>query len=167
MKLNTTGLDFIKKWEGYKDTVYKDLAGYLTVGYGHKVTSSDNLKLGDKITEKKATDFLTADVKKAEDAVNSHPKISKMSQNMFNAVTSLVFNVGRDPVKTKTNDLYKALNDDNTYKSPISTSCKNAVVTGFTYTKAGGNRVEGLVNRRNAELNVFLGTTDKVYISMK
>ncbi len=170
MKISSTGLTFIKTWEtedGTADlTVYEDVAGYLTVGYGHKVTSADNLEEGDKITEKQATTFLTADLKTAETAVNTLPKLSSMNQDQYDSVVSLVFNVGTDPVKKTSNDLYKALNNSNTYKTPISTACKNAVVTGFTYTKAGGDRILGLVNRRNAELNVFLDTDSVEYITM-
>lgn len=170
MKISSTGLTFIKKWETGDGkatlTVYKDVAGYLTVGYGHKVTSADSLKLGDKITETKADAFLTADLSTAETAVNKLPKLSSMNQDQYDSVVSLVFNVGTACVTSTSNDLYKALNDSNTYKKPISTACKNAVVTGFTYTKAGGVRVKGLVNRRNAELNVFLNTSSVVYITM-
>lgn len=89
-----------------------------------------------------------------------------MTQVMYNATASLLYNLGTSPVTTTSNDLYKVLNDNNTYKSPISTASKNAVVTAFTYTKVNGVRNQGLVNRRNAELNVFLGTSDKVYITM-
>lgn len=166
MNVNDTGKELIKKWEGCKLTVYKDIAGHLTVGYGHKITSSDNLKEGDTISQSKANSFLSSDIKFVENAIDSHPKASKLTQDMYNATASLLFNVGTSPIKTKTNDLYKVLNDDNTYKSPISSSSKNAVITAFTYTKSNGVRVQGLVNRRNAELNVFLGTDNEEYISM-
>ena len=37
--------------EGYRKTVYPDSLGIPTVGIGHKVVPSDNLKLGDQITD--------------------------------------------------------------------------------------------------------------------
>ncbi|WP_342757413.1 lysozyme [Kineothrix sedimenti] len=169
MNVNTTGKDFIKKWECNNIaelTVKDDGFGNLTVGYGHKVVTADKLKAGDKITQAKADSFFTSDLSTVETAINKHPKVGSMTQVMYNATASLLYNVGTSPVTTTTNDLYKALNSDATYKSPISTAAKNAVVTAFTYTKVNGKRVEGLVNRRNAELNVFLGTTDKIYITM-
>lgn len=166
MTVNTTGKNFIKEWEGVRLTVYKDVGGNLTVGYGHKVVASDNLKEGDTITQTKANSFFTSDLSIVEKAINKHPKVDKMTQVMYNATASLLYNVGTSPVTTTSNDLYKVLNDNNTYKSPISTASKNAVVTAFTYTKVNGVRNQGLVNRRNAELNVFLGTSDKVYITM-
>lgn len=166
MNVNSDGKTLIKKWEGEKLVVYADAAGKLTVGVGHKIVPADNLKLGDKITQAKSDEFFTADLGKVEAAINKHPKVSKMTQVMYNATASLLYNVGTAPVTTSTNDLYKALNDDNTYKSPISTTCKNAVVTAFTYTKINGVRNEGLVNRRNDELNIFLSTSGQTYITM-
>lgn len=169
MNVNTTGKDFIKKWEsGGKAnlTVYDDGYGNLTVGYGHKVVTADKLKAGDKITQAKADSFFTSDLGVVEAAINKHPTVGSMTQVMYNATASLLYNVGTAPVTTKTNDLYKALNSDATYKSPISSTAKDAVVTAFTYTKVNGTRVQGLVNRRNAELNVFLGTSNQVYITM-
>lgn len=50
MTVNTTGKNFIKEWEGVRLTIYKDVGGNLTVGYGHKVVAADNLKEGDTIT---------------------------------------------------------------------------------------------------------------------
>ena len=164
--LDTNGKNFIKDHEGYNLTVYKDVGDKLTVGYGHLVVAADNLKLGDKITQTKADDFFVADIKKSVDDTNTHPKVDSLSQSQFNAVIAFVFNVGTAPVTNTGNDLYKALNDSNTYKTPISDSCKKAIVTGFTYTKVGDKRVEGLVNRRNDELNLFLGTKNVKYITM-
>jgi len=170
MNVSSSGKTFIKEHEcigGKPDlTVYEDVAGYPTVGYGHKVTSADKLELGDKITKKRADSLFTSDISSFEEAANTLPKLSKMNQDQFDAVISLIFNVGKDPVQVTTNDLYVALNDNNTYKKPISSSCKKAVVKGFTYTKAGGKRLQALVDRRNDELNLFLGTDSVVYITM-
>lgn len=61
-------------------------------------------------------------------------------------------------IKDSDTDLYKALNDSNTYLDPISTSCKKAVVKGFTYTKVNGVRNKGLVfciNQQNRRTNLF------------
>ncbi len=34
-RINAAGLSLIKQWEGLKTTPYKDVAGILTIGYGH------------------------------------------------------------------------------------------------------------------------------------
>jgi hypothetical protein len=35
MKLSVEGLELIKKFEGFRDHVYRDVAGFPTIGYGH------------------------------------------------------------------------------------------------------------------------------------
>ncbi|MCD7819362.1 MAG: lysozyme [Lachnospiraceae bacterium] len=120
--------------------------------------SSDNLSYGQTITQTKANSLFDADIAVVETAVNTLPKLSKLTQDQFDAISSLVFNVGTAPVKDTSNDLYKALNKD--------TFVKSEIVTGFTYTLVNGVRNQGLVNRRNVELNLFFGTSDVEYISM-
>lgn len=53
--------DHIKLKEGCRLVVYADTRGFATVGYGHKVTEKDGLKLGDKITQEKANDIFAHD----------------------------------------------------------------------------------------------------------
>lgn len=158
MKVSTSGKNMIKGFESLRLDVYDDGAGHLTVGYGHKIVSSDNLKAGDSITQARADSLFNTDISAVEKSVNTLPKLSKISQDQFDAISSLVFNVGPKPVTDKNNDLYKALNKD--------TFVESEIVTGFTYTKVNGVRNEGLVKRRNAELNLFLGTKDVEYITM-
>lgn len=166
----TGGLNIIKKWESERQTgdphliVYPDDAKNPTVGWGHKVLPSDNLTIGDRITYSQAEAFLKADLNKAEVATNKHPKISKIRQVQFDAVISLCFNVGTAPVVNPANDLYKALNNDATYAQPISDAAKAAIIKGFTYTRINGKPANGLINRRNEELNLFLGTSGINYI---
>lgn len=158
MTVSSSGKTMIKGFEGLRLTVYDDGAGNLTVGYGHKVVSGDNLKSGDTISQQKADAFFSSDIQVAENAINKLPKISKITQDQFDAIASLVFNVGTKPVTDTNNDLYKALNKD--------TFVQSEVVTGFTYTKVNGVRNKGLVDRRNKELNLFFGTSNVEYITM-
>jgi GH24 family phage-related lysozyme (muramidase) len=51
----------IKLKEGLRLEVYADTRGFLTVGYGHKITPDDNLKLGDKITQSQADNYFEHD----------------------------------------------------------------------------------------------------------
>ena len=65
---------FIKSWEGFSNIVYLDTAGYLTIGYGHKLTGEelDDLKQnsGMKIEEIKA--FLIEEKKNAANLKKYH-----------------------------------------------------------------------------------------------
>jgi len=47
--------------EGYETKVYKDSLGRLTVGIGHLVTRTDNLKLGDEVDAKRIDGFFKDD----------------------------------------------------------------------------------------------------------
>ncbi len=61
----------IKKREGIKTNPKKQPVVYLdklkkpTVGYGHLVAASDNLKVGDVVTDKQVSDFFKVDGAKA------------------------------------------------------------------------------------------------------
>jgi len=52
----------LRQDEGERLEVYKDSLGYLTAGVGHLVRSSDELKLGDKITQQQSDDWFKEDV---------------------------------------------------------------------------------------------------------
>lgn len=81
--------------EGYNLTVYKDSLGYLTVGIGHKVTSSDNLKLGQKISATQANAFFKADIDRAFNAAISQAKeLNKFTPDMIARLTSVNFQLG-------------------------------------------------------------------------
>lgn len=155
MQVSNAGKELIKKHEKRRKEVYDDGYGNLTVGYGHKVLPEDDLVEGQEISDERIDDFFTSDIAKVEKYVNTLPKISKLSQNQFDAISSLVFNVGQEPVVDKNNDLYKALNKD--------VFVKDEIVVGFTYTMGGES---ALVKRRNDELNMFFRTEGTVYITM-
>jgi GH24 family phage-related lysozyme (muramidase) len=52
LQLSENGLDFLKNVEGFNPFVYKDAAGYQTIGYGHKLKSDERFRPG--ITEDRA-----------------------------------------------------------------------------------------------------------------
>ena len=58
-------LEKLKEFEGFRSEAYLDAAGVPTVGYGH----TKNVKLGDKITEYCAKEYLLQDLYETEQAV--------------------------------------------------------------------------------------------------
>lgn len=81
--------------EGWRLDVYQDSLGFLTVGIGHKVLVSDNLKFGDKITPERAWQFFHADVAKAFDAARKQAKqCGKYTPEFIAALTSVNFQLG-------------------------------------------------------------------------
>ncbi len=96
LNISQKGIDHIKKSEN--DTgnlsVQDDGLGNPTAGYGHKVTPQDNLKMNDPISQSKADSLLAQDIAIAEGVVENLVGSLPVSQNEFDALTDLAFNVG-------------------------------------------------------------------------
>lgn len=54
MKTSPAGRNFIKRFEGYRDISYRDVAGIWTIGYGH----TKGVLPDQEITEAQADAFL-------------------------------------------------------------------------------------------------------------
>lgn len=67
-------------------------------------------------------------MKHAENALNRHFKIDKLSQSQYNASVDFLFNLGTGYATNSISNFYKALNNDNIYKRPISQSAKSVIV---------------------------------------
>lgn len=135
MNVSNVGVNLVKKWEGCRLMAYLDPGGIPTIGYGHTA----GVKIGDKITEEKATEFLLQDLKKAEAAVNKYSGYG-FNQNEYDALVSFAYNVGS-----------------------INQLCKNGTRTKYqiaqhiqAYVLCNGKRLTGLVNRRKEEYNLFI-----------
>ena len=135
MKISETGLNLIKQFEDCRLTAYKDSVGIPTIGYGH----TKGVKLGQKITQAQANEYLRQDVASAEKAVSKY-KYS-YNQNQFDALVSFTFNCGAGNLKKITNSGTRTL-------AQISARLPN-------YNKAGGKVLTGLVRRRAAEKKLF------------
>ena len=97
------GIDLIKSFENCELTAYQDVAGVWTIGYGHTA----GVYAGMTITQAQAEEFLRSDLKTAENAVNG--KVTyPLTQNMFDALVSLTFNIGSGNFGSST--LLKKLN---------------------------------------------------------
>jgi lysozyme len=95
MKTSDAGLKFIEGQEGYRSSVYRDIAGVPTIGFGHV------LKMGDPVTvtKEQAMDLLRHDVASAESAINSMVKVD-LNQNQFDALVDFTFNAGNGALAT-------------------------------------------------------------------
>ncbi len=109
--IDDAGINLIKEFEGYKNQAYKCSAGYWTIGYGHKLTTKDDFaRIAQGINRKDATDKditganreLT--LKECEDILKQDLRVfcdgvrmainNKATQNQFNAMVSLAYNIG-------------------------------------------------------------------------
>ncbi len=97
--------------EGRRNDVYYDTQGYLTVGIGHKVTSQDNLRAGQKISDAQIEDFFEQDVQKAFAAAKGQAnELGKYDADLIAALTGVNFQLGtgwRSKFKNTWEDLKK------------------------------------------------------------
>lgn len=94
MRTSATGLKKIAVREGTILHVYKDSKGLPTAGVGHLITAAEKAEypVGRKITQAECDAWLQSDLTKCEDAVNGLGV--SLKQNEFDALVSLVFNIG-------------------------------------------------------------------------
>lgn len=126
---------FIKKKEGYSKAIYRDVAGFKTVGYGHKVTGKEGKLSHEAILNK--------------DVLSVHNMLAEvvevpLTHGQYVAIASLAYNVGNGAFTRST--LLKCLNAGN--KACVNREFNKWVV-------AGGKVNKGLINRRNAEKLIY------------
>ncbi|MEK7802037.1 MAG: hypothetical protein AAB276_06245 [Pseudomonadota bacterium] len=81
--------------EGYRLDVYRDSKGILTVGIGHKVLSSDRLKIGDKITPVQVQAFFEKDTASAFAAAKKQAKeLSRYTADFIAALAEVNYQLG-------------------------------------------------------------------------
>lgn len=146
-----TGIALIKKFEGCELTAYLCPANVVTVGFGH---TGSGVKLGDTITQAQADELLAKDLIRFENVVFNSVRFG-LSQHEFDSLVSFAFNVGVTAFRNSSLVNY------------INRGMKlHAGLEFQKWTKAtvGGKKVElpGLVARREAERNLFLGNNQEV-----
>ncbi len=141
-RITAAGLSHIMQWEGCRLTAYPDVAGVLTIGYGHtSAAGAPVVKPGMRITQQEADDILRRDLAKFENRVNALVKVP-LTDNQFAVLVSFDFNTGALHKST----LLKKLNARDYNSVPAEL---------MKWVNAGGKRVQGLVNRRAAEAGLW------------
>ena len=139
-QISPHGLAKLKQWEGLKTKAYKDSGGVWTIGYGHTATAGEpKPRAGMVITAAEAESILLKDLTQYEAAIENNVKV-KLTDNQFAALVSFVYNIPLASFKKST--LLKKLNQGNYDAVPTEL---------MKWTKAGGKKIQGLVNRRRAE----------------
>src|SRR5690606_15582818 len=140
-----SGIDLIRNFESLRLNAYDDGVGVWTIGYGTtKYPGGVRVKKGDVCTLDQAKAYMQHDLKKFEQTVNSTVKVP-VNQNQFDALVSLAYNIG--PTAFEESTLVKRLNEKN-YKA--------AAEQFDLWVNARGKRLQGLVNRRAIEKELFL-----------
>lgn len=157
MQVSEKGKKLLAEWEGVKLQVYKDVAGLPTIGVGHLLTRDEltsgkiwirggPIKYANGLTKEQVMDLLGQDLEEFEKVVNNSVKV-ELKQNQFDALVSFTFNVGANAFKNST--LLKVLNQGQYEEVPNQ-------LRRWVY--AGGQKVQGMINRREKEINLWKGS---------
>lgn len=141
MDISEAGVAFIKEWEGFAAQVYDDVAGYGTIGYGHKLREGERFGT---LTEAQADTLLRADLARFVRAVKK--SVPHLQQHQFDALVSFTYNVGEGALLTS--KLIKRMREGD---------IEGAAEEFERWCYAGGKPVPGLTKRRLAERAMFLG----------
>lgn len=145
MKISNVGLVLIASFEGTKLKAYDDGVGVWTIGIGTTVyPNGTKVKKGDSCTLDQAKTYFAHDLKRFEASVNNLVKVP-LSQNQFDALVSLVYNIGSGNFASST--LLKKLN---------AKDYAGAAEQFPQWNRGGGKVMKGLVRRRDAERALFL-----------
>ena len=160
-QISPDGIEFIKRYEGVKNTVYNDVAHLPSIGVGHKLlpaeiqgqyvqVGNDKIPINQALTDDQVNTLLQQDLQPAMTAVRNGVTV-QITQPQFDMLTSFTFNVGANAFKNST--LLKVLNQGN---------FDQATNEFLRWNKAGGQVIEWLTNRRRAEATNFRGNIPKL-----
>jgi lysozyme len=150
LTLSREGLRVIARWEGYRPHWYKDSAGVWTIGYGTTaaVPGVSRDSLSGPISKDDALVLLRRGAEGASRCIRDSVGVH-LEQPEFDALVSFVYNVGCPALRRST--LLKHLNAGRT---------ERAAQEFGRWVYAGGQLLEGLKRRREAEKRLFLQDPD-------
>jgi lysozyme len=154
MRTSAAGRKAIAAHEGNVLTAYQDSVGVWTIGVGHTAAAGAPIpKKGMKITAAESDEILSRDLAGVEAEVNKLVKVP-LNQSQFDALVSLVFNIGGTAFRKST--LLRKLNAGD-YAGAA------AQFASWDKGTIGGKKVaiKGLTNRRADERKLFLSEPAK------
>lgn len=138
-------IDIVARWEGCKLKAYKDIVGVWTIGYG---STGAHVKPGMVITKAEARERLRDDLEIAAKRIHAKiPKVvNKLTDNQYAALLSFVFNLGSGNPSKPEWTIWKRLRAEQFDQVPLEF---------MKFVNAGGKKVQGLVNRRTSEVQLW------------
>lgn len=143
MRITEKGRALIRRFEGLRLEAYRCPAGVLTIGYG---STGPHVRTGMVITAGEAERLLDKDLSRFEVGVSAMLTGVPTSEDEFSAMVSLSFNIGLGKFATST--LLKR------HKAGNKTGAANAFLS---WIYAGKQKLPGLMRRREAERELYLG----------
>lgn len=144
MEISQRGLDFIAEFEGFSATAYLDENDGWTIGYGHLIQPNEAHLRTAPLTKEQALDLLRQDAGRAQASVRGMVQ-KQLNQNEFDALTSLVFNIGSGQFSSST--VLRVINEG-ADKATVSEAWKR-------WKWDDGQVLPGLVRRRQAEVDMY------------
>ena len=141
----TQNIEALREHEGLRLVAYLDSVGVWTIGYGD--TGPDVVK-GLVITKAQAEERLRKRLREFEGYVNRAVKV-KLTQNQFDALVSLVYNIG--PTNFISSTLLRKLN-----ASDYAGAADQFLVWNKGRVDGKLVVINGLTNRRHEERELFL-----------
>ena len=141
MRTSDKGRRLIKDFEGLRLNAYLCPAGVATIGWGHTA----GVKMGQSITEQQAEQMLTEDLQPVERLLNTMNV--NFRQGQFDALASWIFNLGRGTFVSSTlcKRIQAGAGDEEVARQMVR------------WVNASGKPLAGLMKRRVAEANMYLG----------
>jgi lysozyme len=140
LALSAVALVGIAVHEGYEGNAYQDIVGIWTIGFG----TTEGVRPNQTITPVAALQRKLTDVQKFEGALKQCVTVP-LSQNEYDAYISLAYNIGSGAFCNST--LVRLLN-----QGQYDMACQQIL----RWNRAGGQVVQGLVNRRQAEYKLCI-----------
>lgn len=149
MEISLDGVKFICKHEGFSSKPYLDSKGVPTIGFGSTYYLDDSRVTMDdgNISIDTAYELLQHHI---DNEVIAHIEgispLNNLEQNKIDAICSLAYNIGTHAFLDST--LLKVIQanaDDDTIRQKF-----------MLWNKSGGNVIQGLVNRRTAEADLYI-----------
>ena len=157
LRTSTAGVEFIKKAEGFSPIAERILGeDKFTLGFGN----TNNIKEGDVTTRDEASVVIEGNISSAEDDVRALvPNVDKLNQNEFDALVSLLFNVGRTNVHARTRAII-AINEALAGGVRDEAAMKRFLFEAFDkeegFVRQDGKIIKGVVNLRAPEGRLLL-----------
>ena len=149
LAVNAATVSLIKQFEGFVASPAPDPIGLPTVGFGHlcQTTNCAEVPFAFPLTQAEATTLLNADLKTPENCITNDISSSvRLNDNQYGALVSWAFNVGCGNAPSST--LISRLNGG---QDPNTVAAQELPKRDM----AGGMVLQGLVNRRAAEVTLF------------
>jgi len=144
MQISQNGISKLKIEEGERLSAYLDSRGIPTIGTGHTGTVDGKpVSIGMTISKDKSSELLRSDLAWVEKTIAVSVKAS-LNQNQYDALCSLIFNIG-DSAFNRSTVLRK-----------INAKDYNGAADAFLMWKKSGNDPDILLPRRRRERAMFL-----------